>query len=107
MIGKKLKHLRESNGLTQEGLSNIIGVVRSQVSMYESNERTPSPEVLIKIVKYFDCSLDYLFDLTEFKKGTIEVPENQVGTLYDGEDISPEQLKKLIEFAKISGLFDK
>lgn len=65
MIGKQLKALRQYKNISQTELSEILGVVRSQVSMYESDERDPSPEVLLKIIKYFECSIDYLFGVTK------------------------------------------
>ena len=65
MIGKRLRLLREKEGISQERLGEILGVVRSQISMYESDERDPSPEVLLKIHKHYNCSIDYLFGLKD------------------------------------------
>lgn len=96
MIGKRLKILRENRNLTQTRLGEEIGVVRSQVSMYESDERTPSPDVLVKIAKFFDCSLDYLFGLSDVKESAISY--SKTATVLSPEE--EEKAKKVIEFIK-------
>lgn len=102
MIGKRLKKLRIEKDISQKELSDILDIVISNVSMYESNNRTPSPEILIKMSKYFNVSVDYLLGLTTNRHSNLEVPENYFAVLSEvlEEGISPEKLKKLIQFAK-------
>lgn len=66
--GKKIKELREKSGLTQRQLSERIGIGKSTLAMYETKDRMPSPEVLVKIASYFHVSTDYLFGLEKQKK---------------------------------------
>ncbi len=61
-IGKKLKELRLQNELTQEKLSNILGISRVNYTRYETDKVRPDYENLIKIADFFDVSLDDLFD---------------------------------------------
>ena len=48
-FGKKLKELRKANNLTQSQLAERIGLAKSIISYYESGDRWPSYDVLIKI----------------------------------------------------------
>ena len=59
-FGKTLKELRMQNGMTQQQLATQIGVTKSVISYYELQERTPSPEVLVKLSAVFHVSSDYL-----------------------------------------------
>ncbi len=61
-IGNKLKELRTSNNLTQEKLAEILNISRVNYTRYENNKVRPDYETLIKIVDFYDISLDDLFD---------------------------------------------
>ena len=63
-FGRKLKELRMSAGLTQAQLGEMIGVTKSVISFYELQERSPSPDVLIKMSQVFHVSTDYLLGLS-------------------------------------------
>ncbi len=62
-FGSKLKRLRTQAGLTQKQLGSQLGVTKSVVSFYELQERSPSPDVLIKLSQIFHVSTDYLLGL--------------------------------------------
>ena len=62
-FGNRLKELRTKSGLTQQKLGELLGVSKSVVSYYELQERTPSPEVLVKLASIFHVSADYLLGI--------------------------------------------
>ena len=62
-FGNTLKKLRLQNGMTQQQLAAQIGVSKSVVSYYELQERTPSPDVLVKLAAIFHVSSDYLLGI--------------------------------------------
>lgn len=64
-FGKRLKSLRKQAGLTQLQLAERIGVTKSVVSFYELQERSPSPDVLVKLARIFHVSTDYLLGLDQ------------------------------------------
>ena len=70
-FGQRLKELRIKSGLTQNQLADRIGVTKSVVSYYELHERTPSPEVLVKLASIFHCSTDFLLGLE--KQQTLDI----------------------------------
>jgi transcriptional regulator with XRE-family HTH domain len=57
---KVLRELRLEENLTQEDISNLLHIDRSNIANYERGKRLPSIESLIKIAEFFDVSLDYL-----------------------------------------------
>ncbi len=62
-FGVKLKALRKGQSLTQQQLADRVGVAKSVVSYYESGDRYPSYDILIKIARLFHTSTDYLLDI--------------------------------------------
>lgn len=62
-FGNTLKELRMQNGMTQQQLATQIGVSKSVISYYELQERTPSPEILVKLSAIFHVSADYLLGI--------------------------------------------
>jgi transcriptional regulator with XRE-family HTH domain len=70
-FGRKLKELRTGQKMTQQQLADRIGVAKSVVSYYESGDRYPSYDVLIRIAHIFHTSTDYLLDFE--KESVIDV----------------------------------
>lgn len=68
--GEKLALLREKKGITQEKLSEILGVSRQSVSRWETNISFPETDKLIKLSRLFECSIDFL--LNEDSQGNEE-----------------------------------
>ena len=59
-IGQRIKEKRTEKGLTQEKLSEQIGVGPSHMSHIESGNTVPSFEVFVAILNALDCSADEL-----------------------------------------------
>nr|WP_061343019.1 helix-turn-helix transcriptional regulator [Clostridium botulinum] len=66
MLGKRIKQLRNEQGITQDQLADYINVSRQSVWGYE-NGVEPSLSVLTKIADVFNVSLDYLLCRTTEK----------------------------------------
>ena len=62
---ENLRKLRESKNITQIKLSIDLGVSQELISRYELGSSFPQPNMLIKIAKYFGCSVDYLLGITD------------------------------------------
>ena len=56
--------MRTNAGLTQAQLGNLVGVTKSVISYYELQERSPSPDVLIKLSQIFHVSTDELLGVS-------------------------------------------
>ena len=66
-FGNKLRALRKEAGMTQTELARLLNISKSVVSYYELRERTPSPDVLIRLAEVFHITTDYLLGI-EHKK---------------------------------------
>ena len=62
---KNLKQLREQRSLTQLSLALSVDVQQETISAYENGKSMPTVDTLLKLAKYFNCSSDYLLDLTD------------------------------------------
>ena len=60
-FGINLKKSRTENGYTQEQFSELLGVSRQAVSLWESDNGYPEVEKLLEIGRILKVSLDYLF----------------------------------------------
>ena len=61
MLGKTLNQLRKNNGFTAQQMADMLGVKIRTYRNYESEDRYPSYETLIKIADILGVSLDDLF----------------------------------------------
>lgn len=62
-LGEKLKALRTAKKMSQKELAERIGIAKSVISFYESGDRFPSYDVLIKIARIFNVTTDFLLDV--------------------------------------------
>lgn len=61
-IGLFLKELRKEKGLTQEQLSEILGVTNRSISRWENGVNMPDFDLVIEIANYFDVSMEELLN---------------------------------------------
>ena len=67
LLGEKIKHLRNSQNMTQTELAERLNITKSTVSSYENDSRLPSYDVLIKMAQLFNVTIDSL--LMDERKG--------------------------------------
>ena len=60
----RLKKLRKERNLTQLKLAMDLNTNQNTISRYETGEREPGINELIKIADYFNVSVDYLLERT-------------------------------------------
>lgn len=65
----KLRELRESLGLTQEQLGELVGVSRQAINSIETEKYEPSIWLAYDISKIFRCTIEevFLFEESERK----------------------------------------
>ena len=82
MFSEKLKALRIGKKMSQKALADKLGVSKSVVSFYESGERFPSYDVLIKISRIFNVTTDYLLDVERERMVDVsELSENDISVV--------------------------
>lgn len=86
-LPEKLRSLRSTFGLSQREVANSLNLSSSIISSYETGERTPSVEVLIRLATLYQCSTDYLLGRdTKSPKTAIALDglsDKQIQVLYE------------------------
>ncbi|WP_162011930.1 helix-turn-helix domain-containing protein [Streptococcus sp. S784/96/1] len=67
-VSNRLKELRKQAGLTQEELSQKIGVIRKTVSNWERGFSRINPEYAEQLANYFQVSIGYLLGVSDDKQ---------------------------------------
>ena len=65
ILGKRLKELREEQGLTQKQLAEQLNLHSVTYLHYEKDQREPPLSVLADMAIFFDVTTDYLLGLTD------------------------------------------
>lgn len=80
VFSERLKTMRIANMLYQKHVAEILGVGTRTYQHYETGDREPSLDTLIKMAKLFHTSLDYLV-------GLVDAPDLN----YDGRSDDPQR----------------
>ncbi|MCR2032640.1 helix-turn-helix transcriptional regulator [Anaerofustis stercorihominis] len=101
MIYKNLKDLRKNNGLTQEQLSEKIGVSRQAIAKWEKGESIPDLYSILELSNVYSVTIDtlvrYLLDDVDDKSdddegkylfGTVKVGDR-------GQIVIPKEARKI------------
>jgi transcriptional regulator with XRE-family HTH domain len=65
---RRIRDLRTDHDMTQKELSKILGMSQTGYSKYETGENDIPTEILIRLSKIYNVSIDYLLDQTDCKK---------------------------------------
>ena len=60
----RLKNIRKAKGISQLKMAMDLNMSQNTISRYETGEREPGINELIKIADYFNISVDYLLERT-------------------------------------------
>ena len=114
-LATNLQILRKFAGITQERLSERLGVSRQTVSKWETGDAIPELEKLLELSRIFSCSLDELLktDLTATEDhfspvSIVTVPGFTLGRYVIISPQPEEDVQRYLDrWAKRSGLFDR
>jgi transcriptional regulator with XRE-family HTH domain len=90
-IGERITQLRKQQNLSQDELAKKAEVSRTIIGNYERNTNSPSIEVLIKLARVFNVSVDFLIgegQLSALDKGLMKRVE-------DIENLDPDTKQHL------------
>jgi transcriptional regulator with XRE-family HTH domain len=59
-FGDILKELRQSKGMSQKDLADVLGTKRANIGNWETNRISPNHAMLVKMADYFKVTTDYL-----------------------------------------------
>ena len=93
-INKRMKELREANGLNKAEFAKIIGVTKSSITRYENDEMKPNLDVIQNICSKFGVTMEWLANGKESDK-----PDEYAAVFARcrAEGISPKKLNSIID----------
>lgn len=65
MIGKRLRQLRNTTGMSQQEFADSLGLPQTTYSNYERDVADPPFDVLTKIGRLYDVDMNWLLDFTK------------------------------------------
>ena len=68
MIYRRIRDLREDSNYTQKELSKYLNCSQQVYSNYELGQRDIPTQMLIKIARYYNVSVDYILGISDNPK---------------------------------------
>jgi len=72
-LSKRLALLRAENKISMYRLAQELNISRSTLSHIDTGRLKPSVELLYKLARFFNTSIDYLLGLTDFRSPIIPI----------------------------------
>ncbi|MFA5010675.1 MAG: helix-turn-helix transcriptional regulator [Ignavibacteria bacterium] len=95
IIGKNIAFFRKLNNMTQESLSEYLGINRAELSYYETGERKTPLDILNKLSDLFQVELIDLLEMYE------EDRKERAALSFRADELSKEGYKAIGEFGKV------
>ncbi len=62
---RKIRELREDNDMNQTQVARMLGMSQTGYSKYETGENDVPTDILIKLARFYNTSIDYLLGETD------------------------------------------
>lgn len=92
---EKMKELRIRNNMTQKQLAQELNVTQQQIARYENNKRKFKQDLLFKLAKYFNVSIDSFFPNKE--EEDLKYILTKKGLMNENGEINKRDFEKLIQ----------
>ena len=83
LLGKKIKEIRKANNLTQEKMSEMIGIEPASLSNIENGKYYPTAENLEKILKTLNVTASELYNFEYYSSTDVLLKEMNEKMLHD------------------------
>ena len=67
MVYKRIRDLREDHDLTQKDIAKVLNCSQQVYSNYELGQRDIPTDILIKLSRFYNVSVDYILGLSDLK----------------------------------------
>jgi transcriptional regulator with XRE-family HTH domain len=91
----RLKEIRESKGMTQTQLGEVIGAKKSAVSLWESGKRQIDNNTLKSLADFFGVSVDYILGRDQEELAQLSLDNDVEVRFLSRGGLSPERRKKV------------
>lgn len=96
MIAEKLVELRKARRLSQQDIADQLGFPRGTYSIWESGQRRPGLDSLIKIADFYSVSVDYLLG----REGVTAAASRTDDPMADLPPDARQSVEEFIEFIR-------
>lgn len=95
-LGKNIKSIRISKGLTQDNLAELVSCNTSHISNIENNHTKVSLNVLLAIANALNTSIDYLLS-DQYENSSLALDNEILRVLANCDNGKKEKILKIIE----------
>lgn len=95
-LGLKIKKVRQSRGLTQDTLAELVSCNTSHISNIENNHTKVSLNVLLAIANALNTSIDYLL-ANQYENSSLALENEIMRVIRTCSDEKKEKILKIIE----------
>lgn len=95
-LGDRMTALRKQKDLSQQDVADKIKISRAQMNRYENQGVQPPADVLNKLAKLFDTTVDYLINGAIEAKAKAQLKDTKVLEQFKEVDDLPDTEKNLI-----------
>lgn len=104
----RIRDLRRTRDYTAEELGNLVGVSKYAVSMWENGHNQPNNDVLIKLSKIFNVTIDYILGISDIPNPQ-SITEDDFLVAFSGlsDELTEEQKNQMLSIAKSLAIANK
>lgn len=95
-LGRNIKSIRISKGLTQDNLAELVSCNTSHISNIENNHTKVSLNVLLAIANSLNTSIDYLLS-DQYENSSLALDNEILRVLTNCDNEKKEKILKIIE----------
>jgi DNA-binding XRE family transcriptional regulator len=77
-LGKRVKELRKSTGISQEVVAAILNITRTSICNIETGRQGLTAENVVMMCQLFKCTPNDIFPKIEYINFTVEVEEETI-----------------------------
>ena len=95
-LGERIAELRKEKDLSQQDLADKVKISRAQMNRYENQAVEPPADVLNKLSKVLDTTVDYIINGAIEAKAKAALKDNKILEQYKELEHMPEPEKLMI-----------
>lgn len=102
-LGERITTLRKRTPMRQADVAKKVGVARTTYGMYETGNREPDYQILVRIAEVFDVTIDYLLTGNDNNVDLNNLRPDESMHYFDMEGLSEEdiaEIQKQIEYLR-------
>ena len=97
LIGIRIKHLRQERGLSQEALSEKVGISSKYISSIERGKENPTLDIIIKLASALQVEIEDVFKISHEESNPKKLREIINHLLADAEENKLQLVVKILK----------